>query len=845
MKLHTKNHMPTTRHILRRTVAGLLAAATLVCTLPGDLTPVYAAQTRTQSLRSLGIIDAAGEEDVTNDLSDLADIPASQAQTAAADNGDMIIAIDAGHGGSDTGAVYGGMQEKDVNLKIAQYIKAYMAEYAGVQVYLTRDSDQAVELSARVEQAAAAGADVFISIHNNASSNLNTSGSMVFYPNSNYRPKLGTEGAGLAQSILDQLTSLGLTDLGIRTRDSENKTKYKDGSLADYYSVIRNSKLQNLTGLIVEHAFVSCEADRKNYLGTDAQLKALALADVKGIVNYYGLEYIGLDKPAVTLSAPGYKQLEISWDEQEDARGYLVYRSEKKNSGYKKIATVTGSYSTTYVDTGLALNKNYYYKVKAYRKMNGVTYYSPESRILKGNAIGGTQLTEAKQSGESMKLTWKAMSDADGYVISRSEDGGSYVRIAEIDDPSRTTYTDNDIFSEITYRYRIRPLHYLYGNEGYGKMSTTVTVSYLDPPEIKRTTLRSDGKIKVTWSQVSGASRYALQRKTGENGTYQTVVTLKGEATTSYIDTKVEIAKEYYYRVKAYNEHGVVKGSSMYSDYFDVFNFKTPEFTDVSISGKKPGVSLTWSKTPFAEGYRIYRSETEEGGYTRIATVKGSSTVTYLDTSGTEIGTTYYYKVRAYVTQSKKTVLSYVSDPRSVTPGYAIMGESSTTATKMANWYIARGGVYPEEIYSEYGAPTLKDFCKIVYNEAKAEGVKAEVLFAQICKETGFLRFGGDVQPEQCNFGGIGATGGGAAGAEFPDVQTGIRAQVQHLKAYASDQPLNKACVDPRFTYVTRCAAIYVEWLGVHENPTGAGWATGKNYGYSLRDDYISSLLSY
>ena len=173
------------------------------------------------------------------------------------------------------------------------------------------------------------------------------------------------------------------------------------------------------------------------------------------------------------------------------------------------------------------------------------------------------------------------------------------------------------------------------------------------------------------------------------------------------------------------------------------------------------------------------------------------------------------------------------------------MGESNTTATKMAAWFTARGGVYPEEIYSQYGAPTLKDFCKIVVSEAKAEGVKAEVVFGQICKETGFLRFGGDVEPEQCNFAGIGATGGGAKGASFPDVQTGIRAQVQHLKAYASDEPLNQECVDPRFSYVKRCAAIYVEWLGVHENPTGAGWATGVNYGYSLRDDYIKSLLSF
>ena len=845
MKLHTKNHIPGQRHILRRTFAGLLAAATLVCTLPGGLTPVYAAQTQKQSLKTLGVIDTPGEEDTANDLPDLTDIPAAQASLQTADNGDMIIAIDAGHGGSDAGATYDGMKEKDVNLKIAQYIKAYFADYAGVQIYLTRDSDTAVELSTRVEQAAAAGADVFISIHNNASSNEKTSGSMVFYPNNNYRPALGAEGAELSQSILDQLTALGLPDLGIRTRNSENNTKYKDGSLADYYSVIRNAKLQNMTGIIVEHAFVSCASDRKNYLGTDAQLQKLARADVKGIADYYGLEYIGLTKPAVTLSAPGYKQLAVEWDEQEDARGYLVYRSEKKNSGYKKIATVTGGYNTSYVDTGLALNKDYYYKVKAYRKIDGVTYYSAESRILKGNVIGGTQFTEIKQTGDNFRLTWKAMSDADGYVISRSEDGGSYVRIAEIDDPSRTTYTDRDVFSEISYRYRIRPLHYLYNNEGYGKMSTVVTLSYLDPPEIKNTTARTDGKVKVTWSKVSGASQYVLQRSDSENGTYKTVATLKGEETTSYIDTKVEIAKEYYYRVKAYNEHGIVKGSSYYSDALDAFNFRTPEFTNVAISNKTPGVSLTWSKTPFAEGYRIYRSETEDGGYTRIGTVKGSSTVTYLDTSGTDIGTTYYYKVRAYVTKSKKTVLSYVSDPRAITPGYAIMGESSTTAAKMANWYTARGGVYPEEIYSEYGAPTLKDFCKLVYNEAKAEGVKAEVLFAQICKETGFLKFGGDVQPDQCNFGGIGATGGGAAGASFPDVQTGIRAQVQHLKAYASDQPLNKECVDPRFTYVDRCAAIYVEWLGVHENPTGAGWATGKNYGYSLRDDYISSLLGY
>ena len=61
--------------------------------------------------------------------------------------------------------------------------------------------------------------------------------------------------------------------------------------------------------------------------------------------------------------------------------------------------------------------------------------------------------------------------------------------------------------------------------------------------------------------------------------------------------------------------------------------------------------------------------------------------------------------------------------------------------------------------------------------------------------------------------------------------QLGIRAQIQHLKAYANTAALNGACVDPRFQYVERGSAQYVEWLGQQENPNGKGWATGAGYG--------------
>ena len=94
----------------------------------------------------------------------------------------------------------------------------------------------------------------------------------------------------------------------------------------------------------------------------------------------------------------------------------------------------------------------------------------------------------------------------------------------------------------------------------------------------------------------------------------------------------------------------------------------------------------------------------------------------------------------------------------------------------------------------------------------------------------------------QHNFAGIGATGNGNPGNSFSTVREGVRAQVQHLKAYASSDNLVQECVDPRFAYVTRESAPYVEWLGIQENPYGSGWAAADNYGYTLRDNYLLEL---
>ena len=172
-----------------------------------------------------------------------------------------------------------------------------------------------------------------------------------------------------------------------------------------------------------------------------------------------------------------------------------------------------------------------------------------------------------------------------------------------------------------------------------------------------------------------------------------------------------------------------------------------------------------------------------------------------------------------------------------------ITGATKTNVSQMVNYFINNGGTYDkfskygtqyDGILAQKGAANIEEFCQIFYEEAIAENIRPEVAFCQTMKETGFLQFGHDVKPDQCNFAGLGATGNGVAGNSFASVREGIRAQIQHLKAYATTDNLINACVDNRFGYVKRGSAPYVEWLGKKENPTGDGWATGSNYGTDI-----------
>ena len=161
--------------------------------------------------------------------------------------------------------------------------------------------------------------------------------------------------------------------------------------------------------------------------------------------------------------------------------------------------------------------------------------------------------------------------------------------------------------------------------------------------------------------------------------------------------------------------------------------------------------------------------------------------------------------------------------------GY-IMSSSFTSYEDAAVHYGRTVGkhTYPTSVYKSKGSASIDEFCKILYEEASFEGACPEVLYAQVMKETGYLRFGNLVQANQCNFGGVGATGPGNPGYTFSSVREGLRVQAQHLKAYATTEPLNNPCIDPRFNLVSRgCAPKTTDLNG--------RWAVpGKGYGEGL-----------
>ena len=153
--------------------------------------------------------------------------------------------------------------------------------------------------------------------------------------------------------------------------------------------------------------------------------------------------------------------------------------------------------------------------------------------------------------------------------------------------------------------------------------------------------------------------------------------------------------------------------------------------------------------------------------------------------------------------------------------------------------YIMGKGLIPSKdmttfllsVNSEAEEKFVENLALFYAEEAAIEGVNHDAAFAQMCLETGFLRFGNLVTPDMNNFCGLGAIGPGQRGEKFPDPRTGVRAHIQHLKAYATEAPLKQELVDPRYFYVRAGSSPAIKGLA-------GTWAVDRLYA-----DKINAIL--
>ena len=160
-----------------------------------------------------------------------------------------------------------------------------------------------------------------------------------------------------------------------------------------------------------------------------------------------------------------------------------------------------------------------------------------------------------------------------------------------------------------------------------------------------------------------------------------------------------------------------------------------------------------------------------------------------------------------------------------------LLDAGQLNANQLAHFFTSRN--------TEADPEHIRQFAQYYIDEAAAEGINSDVAFAQMCLETGYLRFGGLVQPEFHNYCGLGAMDAEHPGEIFETEELGVRAHIQHLQAYATteDVALHTELVDPRYNWVHKTKLVE-DIFGLAGN-----WASDPLYGEKL--DGILNQLSY
>ncbi|MCQ2478818.1 MAG: hypothetical protein MJ091_06400 [Clostridia bacterium] len=244
--------------------------------------------------------------------------------------------------------------------------------------------------------------------------------------------------------------------------------------------------------------------------------------------------------------ANGKTGLSVKWSSVTGADSYAVYRKAGSGS-YKKIATVSGNSTVSYIDKSVKSGTKYRYKIKALK--GDCSSASKESSTLLFLKTPTVTVSNAKTG---IKIKWSKVTGAKGYYIYRKTGSGEWKKIKTITSGATVSYTNTSVESGKKYSYYVKA----YNGKTYSSVKSCSALMFLKAAKIKSATSGKSG-ITLKWTKVTSAKGYYVYRKAG-SGSYKKIATIKKGSTVSYLDKSAKKGTTYTYYLKAYN--GSYKG---------------------------------------------------------------------------------------------------------------------------------------------------------------------------------------------------------------------------------------------------------------------------------------------
>lgn len=798
--------------------------------------------------------------------------------------------------GRDPGATYFGLKEGDLAWATAMYAKKYLEKW-GVQVVVVRGEHEDPSIKTRVQRAVDANACAIISLHYNAGPASATGSEVLVPHKVSYNYDLYLSGqifAGKVNYYLRNKAGIvtrgdGATERGYN--DQYGTDYYENGDESDYYGIVRYARQKGILGVIIEHQFISNPTNAAEFkdLGDNSKVDYIGWADAWAIWEMYSSDtwwnmssvsvaqkdndvtlkpvltgvvtnatftysYAGPDGTKVTvasnttatsstftLPASGRYTLYItarSSDGQEITRQTNYDAKIKESYGWRRAAEgwmYSDDNGTAYVNRWLKDDDGWHYfdargiAVSGwFTTPNGKVWYFDAAAPHNAAALGQKTISGKSYYFDEIngmaKNTW--VHQADDSWSWATENGSLHAGWKHMPNGKWFYFDANNnyhaTFGLMTDGYK---KYYIDQNRGliYGGWVNLANGDWV--------WLNDDGTLYSGWKYMPNGKWFYFD----ENAEYPLMKT--GLVTTAsgsyYVDAnngmKVNDWVEMPNNVWAWAQ----SNGALVSGWFNTPNGKTWYFDpNTKEHGALFGLQvLNGSYYYFDQSNGLLRSQnvTLPDGRVAYADANGVLNIKPADNNNGNNGGD---------NRDANNTPADNDSPIEPTRGNfsdrtSVLGAPLVTKEDLQRDFNKRvGSAYPA-VYAEKGAATGTDFVNQLWQAAIDEGVRPELLYAQVMIETGNLRFGGDVLPEQCNFGGMGATGNGERGLSFDTVLKGLRAQALHLRAYAGYEPLT---VDP--SKAQEVDKRYGAWILAKKaniiRKLAGTWAMDKNYAVKL-----------